>query len=310
MIRRNRILLVEDNKMQASIVKGFLEKNDYQVSWVENGIAAYKAAKIGDVDLILLDRILPDVDGSAVCRWLKLDQSTRDIPIIMLTSKDTVADKVAGLAAGADDYLPKPFDESELNARIFVQLKKKSQQDELLMANRRLEDKLTQVETLAIIDSLTGLYNRRRFEAILSVEFKRAARYQTSLSCFMIDIDHFKKVNDEYGHQGGDIVLREIVRLIQENIREVDTAARWGGEEFVVLSPNTPKENAKLAAARILKAVSEHTFTGLVQHQITVSIGIAGMPDPSMDSKEKLLHAADLAMYEAKKNGRNRVETA
>ncbi len=296
--------------MQASIIKGFLEKNDYQVSWVENGIAAFKNAKIGDVDLILLDRILPDVDGSAVCRWLKLDQSTRDIPIIMLTSKDTIADKVAGLAAGADDYLPKPFDESELNARIFVQLKKKSQQDQLLMENRRLEDKLTQVETLAIIDSLTGLFNRRRFESILSVEFKRAARYQTSLSCLMIDIDHFKKVNDTYGHQGGDIVLREIVQLIQENIREVDTAARWGGEEFVVLSPNTAKENAKLSAARILKAVSEHTFTGLGQQQITVSIGIAGMPDPAMDSKEKLLHAADLAMYEAKKNGRNRVETA
>jgi diguanylate cyclase (GGDEF)-like protein len=304
------ILLVEDNKGQATIIKAFLEKNGYQVIWVEEGMAAFKIAKTQDLDLILLDRILPDIDGNEISRWLKLDPSTRSIPIIMLTAKDAVADKVAGLEAGADDYLPKPFNESELNARIYVHLRTKSQQDELRTKNRQLEDMLTKVESLAIMDSLTGLYNRRRFETLLANEVKRAMRYQTPLSCMMIDVDHFKKVNDARGHQEGDAVLREIAQRIQSSIREVDTAARWGGEEFTILSPNTPKENAKLAATRILKAVSEHAFNGFGEEQITVSIGIATLPAPSIDTQDKLVNAADVALYEAKKNGRNRVETA
>jgi len=304
------ILLVEDNKGQATIIKEFLEKNGYQVIWVEEGMAAFKIAKTQELDIILLDRILPDIDGNEISRWLKLDPSTRSIPIIMLTAKDAVADKVAGLEAGADDYLPKPFNESELNARIYVHLRTKSQQDELRTKNRQLEDMLTKVESLAIMDSLTGLYNRRRFETILANEVKRAMRYQTPLSCMMIDVDHFKKVNDARGHQEGDVVLREIAQRIQSSIREVDTAARWGGEEFTILSPNTPKENAKLAATRILKAVSQHPFNGFGEEQITVSIGIATLPAPSIDSQDKLVNAADIALYEAKKNGRNRVETS
>ncbi len=303
------ILLVEDNKMQSSIVTEFLEKNGYAVMVAEDGMSAFKAAKTDRPDIILLDRILPDIEGSDVCRWLKLDQSTRGIPIIMLTEKVSIADKVDGLEAGADDYLPKPFDENELNARIYAQLRTKSKQDELKQKNQQLEDMLTRVETLAVSDSLTGLFNRRRFEFVLTNEFKRAARYKSPLSCLMIDIDHFKKVNDTIGHQAGDTLLREVAQIIQKCIRDVDTIARWGGEEFVVLSPNTPTEHAKLAAARILKAVSQHTFAGFEGEKVTVSIGIAGLPDPAIDNQEKLINAADLAMYEAKKNGRNRVET-
>jgi diguanylate cyclase (GGDEF)-like protein len=304
------ILLVEDNKTQAGVIREFLEKNGYEVFWVEDGMSAFKAARTRKVDLVLLDLILPDIDGNEVCRWLKLDQNTRSIPIIMLTAKDSVSDKVTSLEAGADDYLPKPFDENELNARIYVRLRTKIQEDELKQKNRQLEDMLTRVETLAIMDSLTGLYNRRRCEVILESEFKRAARYQSPLSCLMIDIDHFKKVNDSYGHQGGDTVLREIAQIIQMTIREVDTPGRWGGEEFVVVSPNTTKDKAILAATRILKAVTQHTFSGVKGGKITVSIGVAGTPDPSIDNKDKLVHAADLAMYEAKKKGRNRVEAA
>ncbi len=304
------ILLVEDNKTQAKIIKDYLDRNGYYVVCVGDGMAAFKAAKTSTVDIILLDRILPDMDGSEVCRWLKLDQSTRDIPIIMLTAKGSMTDKISGLEAGADDYLPKPFDESELNVRIFARLRNKTHQDELKKKNRQLEDMLTRVESLAIMDPLTGVYNRRRFESIFTNEFKRAMRYQLPLTCMMIDIDRFKLVNDAHGHQEGDAMLKEIARIIQTTIREVDTLARWGGEEFVVLSPNTSKDKALLAAERVRKAIAGHEFTRTETKKATISIGVAGIPDPSIDSQDKLIHAADLAMYHAKKNGRNRVESA
>jgi diguanylate cyclase (GGDEF)-like protein len=309
-MKKANILLVEDNKTQAKVIKDYLSENGYQIVCVEDGMAAIKAAKTSKVDIILLDRILPDMDGSEVCRWLKLDQSTRDIPIIMLTAKGAMSDKISGLEAGADDYLPKPFDESELNVRIFARLRTKTQQDELKKKNRQLEDMLTRVESLAIMDPLTGIYNRRRFESIFTTEFKRAARYQLPLTCMMIDIDHFKSINDAHGHQEGDTVLKEIARIIQSTIREVDTPARWGGEEFMVLCPNTNMEKALLAAERIRKAVASYEFTRTATKNATISIGVAGIPDPAIDSQDKLIHAADLAMYEAKKNGRNRVESA
>jgi diguanylate cyclase (GGDEF)-like protein len=309
-VAKANILLVEDNKVQASLLKDCLEKSGYHVVCVGDGMSAFKAAKTHAVDIILLDRILPDMDGSEVCRWLKLDQSTRDTPIIMLTAKGAMSDRISGLEAGADDYLPKPFDDSELNVRIFARLRTKTQQDELKKKNRQLEDMLTRVESLAIMDPLTGIYNRRRFENILTNEFKRAARYQLPLTCMMIDIDNFKLINDAHGHQEGDAVIKEIARIIQTTIREVDTPARWGGEEFVVLSPNTSKDKARLAAERVRKAVAGHEFTRIETKKATISIGIAGIPDPSIDSQDKMIHAADLAMYEAKKNGRNRVESA
>ncbi len=304
-----KILVVEDNVTQSGIICGCLQKNGYEIVRAESGMSAIRAAKSEKVDLILLDLVLPDIDGNEVCRWLKLNHDTRTIPIIMLTARGESTDKVAGLEAGADDYLQKPFDEQELNARIYARLRVKLQQDELKQKNVQLESMLTQVETLAIMDSLTGLFNRRRFETILLNEFKKSQRYLHPLSCLMIDIDHFKEVNDRFGHQAGDTVLREVAERIQSSIREVDTLARWGGEEFVVLSPNTAKENAVRAAERVLKAVSGHSFTGIGTHRVTVSIGVAGIPDTGIDTAEKLVHAADLALYEAKRKGRARVET-
>lgn len=304
-----KILLVEDSKGQAEATKSFLEKKGYEVTWAEDGLTAFKIAKSQKVDIILLDRVLPDIDGNEICRWLKLNHDTKGIPIIMLTVKDSVSDKVNGLEAGADDYLPKPYDEVELNARIYSCLRTKALQDELRQKNKQLEEMLTRVETLAITDPLTGLFNRRRFESILSLEFKKATRYQAPLSCMMIDIDHFKDVNDAYGHHTGDMILKEIAGFIHKNIREVDTAARWGGEEFAVLIPNTTKEDAVQPANRILKTVSKHSFPDIGGRHVTVSIGIADIMDPTITNEEKLVHAADLAMYAAKRKGRNKIET-
>ena len=305
-----RILIVEDSETQAKVTKSFLEKQGYEAIWAKDGASAIEIAKSQPLDIILLDLLLPDINGNEVCRWLKLNQSTRGIPIIMLTVKGTVSDKVTGLEAGADDYIPKPFDEIELNARIYSCLRTKALQDELKQKNRDLEGLLERVEILAVTDPLTKLFNRRRFETVLEKEFKRAQRYNTLLSCLMIDIDHFKKINDEYGHQAGDAVLHEIAEIIRMAFRETDIAARWGGEEFVVLLPQTSKEAALQSATRILKTISNHKFPEIDNKNITVSIGIASVPDPSIDSSEKLVNASDFAMYEAKKNGRNRVETA
>lgn len=307
-----KILLVEDSKTQAERALDFLEKEGYEVTWVENAKAAIKEAKSQPFDVILLDLVLPDMSGNEVCRWLKLNSHTKGIPIVMLTSKDSIPDKVAGLEAGADDYLPKPYNELELNARIYACLRTKALQDELRQKNRQLEELLQKVELLAITDPLTEIYNRRHFETIFKKEFTRVTRYKTPLSCLMIDIDHFKRINDTYGHQTGDSVLKEIAQIISDNLRkEIDTVARWGGEEFIVLLPETKKQDALYSALRILNTISEHTFSGITSNeQITVSIGVAGAPDPSIDNGEKLIRAADNALYEAKNKGRNRIEIA
>jgi diguanylate cyclase (GGDEF)-like protein len=300
-----KILLVEDTKAQGSSTKGFLEVVGYDVVWVEDGMTAIKTAKSEKVDLILLDLVLPDIDGNEVCRWLRLSEDTRDIPIIMLTAKGGTPDRVAGLVAGADDYLPKPYNESELNARIYAALRTKALQDELKKKNRQLEDMLTQMEAMAIIDQLTGLFNRRRFEAVFSKEFKRSVRYKHPLGCLLIDVDEMEKVNAEFGQQAGDVVLKEISQLIQKNIRDVDTAARWGGEEFIVLIPNTVKEDALQAAARIMKATAGHVFSVLGEKKVTLSIGVAGIPSDTIDTEEKLIQAAEEALKQAKAKGKN-----
>jgi len=304
-----KILLVEDDKIQAGVTKDYLEANGYEVICVRDGKSAIKMAKTQHVDLILLDLILPDINGNEVARWLKLNEDTKGIPIIVLTVKSSTTEKVAGLEAGDDDYLPKPYNEIELNARIYACLRTKALQDELKQKNSQLEGVLLKVETLAITDSLTELFNRRHFGNTIEKEFNRTIRYQAPTSCLMIDIDYFKKINDEYGHRAGDLVLKEIAKIIKSCIREIDTVARWGGEEFIVLLPETKQENALQAAKRILEAISNHQFSG-IPGKITVSIGLASVPEASIDTADKLIHTSDVALYEAKAKGRNRVEVA
>jgi two-component system cell cycle response regulator len=303
------ILLVEDDKIQGKATKDYLESTGYKVVWAEDGKTAIKTVKTQAIDLIVLDLVLPDMNGNEVCRWLKLNQDTRGLPIIMLTAKSSTNDKVTSLTAGADDHLSKPFNESELGARIYACLRTKALQDELRDKNRQLEEVLSKLEVLAITDPLTNLYNRRHFENLIENEFANTARYKSPATCIMIDVDYFKSVNDEYGHRTGDVILKEITNIIKSCLRKVDTVARWGGEEFVVLLPRTKKEDSYTAAERILNTISEYTFTG-VNRRITVSIGIASIPDPSIDTAEKLVDASDVAMYEAKGSGRNRIVVA
>ena len=304
-----KVLLVEDDPVQANVTKKILQATGYDVLWSQDGINAIKTVKMMKPDIILLDVILPGLDGYEVCRWLKLDENAKGIPVIMLTVKKELADKISGLQIGADDYLPKPYNELELNARIYASLRTKALQDELRMKNKQLEELLGKVEYMAITDALTGLYNRRRFHDVLAKEFERSKRYGTPFSLVMLDIDHFKKVNDDCGHQAGDTVLREVSNIIMKSIREIDTASRFGGEEFMVILPNTERENAKIGSERMRTAIERHQFPEM-DRAITVSIGIAGLPDPGLANEDRLIRCADYALYQAKRNGRNRIETA
>lgn len=304
-----KVLLVEDDPVQASATKEILKKVGYEIFWAEDGINAIKLVKSEKPDIILLDVILPGMDGYEVCRWLKLDENSKGIPVIMLTVKKELSDKISGLQIGADDYLPKPYNELELNARIYALLRTKALQDELKLKNKQLEDLLDKVNYMAITDALTGLYNRRRFHDVLTSEHERARRYGTPFSLIMLDIDHFKKINDTFGHNVGDAVLKEVSGILLKSIRDIDTAARYGGEEFMIILPNTDKVQARIVAERMRKTIEDYDFAE-VDRKISVSIGISGMPDAKVDNEEKLIRCADFAMYRAKQLGRNRTVTA
>lgn len=302
------LLLVEDDETQGKALHCSLEAAGFSVIWAQSGFEALKLARSATPEVIILDVIMADMDGLAVCRWLKMNHSTRDIPVIMLTARSAVHDRVEGLNVGANDYLVKPFAPEELEARILAALRVREAQSELRARNQQLEAMVHRVEAIAITDPLTGLYNRRRFADDLRREYALTRRYRNSLSCVMLDIDHFKVHNDAHGHDFGDRVLKEFAVLLTQNIREVDVACRYGGEEFVLLLPHTPKDKAVVVAERVLSRLRERQFEhGEERVKITVSIGIASTVDVDSNDPDALVRAADIALYEAKRLGRNRI---
>jgi diguanylate cyclase (GGDEF)-like protein len=301
-----RILVVEDSETQGAHVVQALEARGYEVHWARSGIEGLKLSRQWLPDLIVLDVVLGDVDGFSVCRWLKVHADTRDIPVIMLTVRAELEARVEGLQVGANDYLPKPFADEELEARIFAALRVRAAQSELQDRNRQLESMLQHVESLAITDPLTGLFNRRRFCDVLRREFAVTKRYKNPLSCLMIDLDHFKVINDRFGHDAGDTVLREVAQRLGDTLREVDLTARYGGEEFAILLPLTSRENAAVVAERIASFVRGMRLDiGGEQVTLTVSIGVACTTDSASKDEEELVRMADAALYEAKANGRD-----
>jgi diguanylate cyclase (GGDEF)-like protein len=302
-----KLLLIDDSEAQSGQIKAALERLGYSVECANSGVEGLRLARTVQPDLVLLDVVMSDIDGFAVCRWLKMNADTREIPVIMLTVRTALADRVEGLNIGADDYLSKPFQDEELEARIFAALRVKAAHAELKERNHQLETMLHHVEALAITDALTGLFNRRRFADVLKREFAVTKRYRNTLSCLMLDLDHFKRVNDQYGHDAGDQVLKEAARRISSSLREVDVPARYGGEEFAILLPHTGKREAFVVAERLRNAVKgvEFHFGGDTL-RISASIGISGNIDVPTGQAEDLVKAADLALYEAKRAGRDR----
>jgi two-component system cell cycle response regulator len=297
-----RILVIDDNEVIKRLATMLLVKKGYSVETATNGPEGIASAKSFNPHVILLDVIMPEIDGYEVCRCLKADGETKDIPIIMVTSKAEIVDKVKGLELGAADYVQKPFDHDELQARVATQVKMKVLWDELQEKNKLLEE-------LVKKDGLTNLYNHRYFHDRIVEEFNRCKRYGLSVSCVLMDIDFFKKINDTYGHQAGDEILKKLAEKILSNIRDVDIAARYGGEEFALILPHTTIENAANFSERLRRCVDETDFQfNGISIKVTVSLGVASLPENKPATHTDIIRFADEALYAAKTAGRNRVE--
>ncbi|BDU70239.1 diguanylate cyclase response regulator [Geothrix oryzae] len=302
-----RILIVDDNTMIRSEIKAVLMKDGGFSHFMEaaDGLTAFKTIMETPPDLVLCDLVMPGFDG---LKFLGLKASRKElaqIPVIILTAEDDLDRKAEILERGASDYVTKPFHEKELLARVRIHTKLKLLQDELREMN-------VQLEALSVTDVLTGLANRRRLMTRLEEEVQRARRYKTPLSVVMIDIDHFKQVNDSYGHAMGDEVLRNIGAMLKASLRTTDLAARYGGEELTLVLPHTDIPAALQVAENLRQKFSEmdHTLDGVTIRK-TASMGLAARNGQGeMPDAEDLLKHADEALYRAKQGGRNRVEVA
>lgn len=286
------LLIVDDAPSNIQLLAGLL-KEKYQIKIATGGQRCLELAHSDPApDLILLDVQMPDMDGYEVCRHLKADDSTRQIPVIFVTGKDQAEDEELGLTLGAVDYITKPYSSAIVEARIATHIKLKRQSDEL----RRL----------AMEDQLTGLYNRHFLIDVAAKRISQAQRHKLALSILMIDIDHFKAVNDEHGHSVGDTLLREVAIIFKQQSRGEDVVARFGGEEFVILLDNCDLAKGTKKAELLRAALVASPIEGL---RVSASFGLAQLRDNG-ETFNELLHRADEAVYKAKNNGRNRVELA
>lgn len=299
------VLLVEDNPVSRKILERTLQKEGFDVTAVENGRIALEVFSRTFFPIVLTDWLMPEMEGPDLCRALREQKPEGYVYIVLLTAKDTKADIISGLKAGADDYLTKPANRDELVARLKNGLRILELEKSLKAANKK-------IKRLSITDPLTGTYNRGYLNERLPQEIKRSTRYHHSLSLILCDIDHFKHVNDQYGHLAGDRVLKEFAQSIAGSVRnQIDWTARYGGEEFVIVLPETNFNGALLLAERLCKSIARHSFH-FDNHTIavTASFGATGFsPDPSGTKvlPEALLQQADTCLYQAKTQGRNRV---
>jgi two-component system, cell cycle response regulator len=295
------VLVADDSLVIRAVVRSNLEDEGYRVIEAVDGLAAVEQCRQDPPDVVLLDIEMPGLDGYQVLSELKRDPELKDIPVVFLTSRGGMADVVAGLRGGAHDYLKKPFEAAELLARVGSAFHVKKLQDQLQERNAELD-------RLSRTDALTGLYNRRHLDRELSRWHSDSVRHHDPLCLLMLDLDHFKQVNDTYGHPAGDLVIRAFADALRTELRAGDIGGRWGGEEFLVILPRTDLEGALAVAERIRSRTAAQPICAAGQPiSVTVSGGCALGPG---ESAEAVVQLADTCLYQAKLSGRNQIATA
>ncbi len=297
---KQSILIVDDAKENIAILAELL-KSDFVIRAATNGKKALEIAfSDNPPDLILLDILMPEMDGYEVCKTLQASSQTKGIPIIFITGKVSEEDEIHGFNLGAMDYITKPFNPVVVKARVNTHVELKKYRDYL--------------EGISYLDGLTEIPNRRKFNEFLDLSWKSAIRESVPISIILIDIDKFKLFNDHYGHQEGDTCLIKIAKVLFKSIvRKSDLVARFGGEEFACILPNTNLENAIIIAERLRINVMElqipHAFS-TVENIVTISLGVASIVPNVNSSCNLLVKASDEALYISKETGRNKVSTA
>lgn len=297
-VERPRILVVDDQPTNIQTLYQIL-KGDYDVSMATDGLQAISLCHRRPPDLILLDVVMPGIDGFEVCQRLKADPATRDVPIIFVTARDSTEDETQGLEMGAVDFIGKPVNPTVVRARVRTHIELKRQTDIL--------------RSMAFNDGLTRVANRRWFDERLQVEWLRCRRNKLPLSLVLLDLDHFKAYNDRYGHQAGDDCLRAVAAAMKSRLgRPADLLARYGGEEFVCLLPETPPEGARAKADDLGRAVLELGIAhadSMTADVVTISRGVSSAMPAVESNPAELLQRADEKLYVAKRAGRNRTES-
>jgi diguanylate cyclase (GGDEF)-like protein len=295
------IVVADDSMVVRAVLRRQLEADGHTVVEAVDGEDAITACREHRPDVVLLDVEMPVLDGHSTLERLKADPDLKDIPVVFLTGRVDTADVVTGLRLGAHDYLRKPFEANELMARVSAALRAKELQDELRRRNAELD-------RVSRIDMLTNIYNRRHLDEHLRRAISGARRHGRTVGVLLVDIDHFKDVNDQYGHLAGDAVLKEVAARLQGAMRTEDALGRWGGEEFIAVLTDTPGEAIGVLAERMRQAIASTPFVldDGTRIRVTVSIGhTAGTEDA-----EVLVHRSDDALYVAKEAGRNQVAAA
>jgi diguanylate cyclase (GGDEF)-like protein len=293
--KKNSLLIVDDEKMNLKVLTHILG-GDYVIYTATNGASAITRAIEYKPDLILLDILMPDMDGYETLSMLKKDEITQNIPVIFITGLSSREDEEKGLSLDAADYISKPFGAMIVKLRVRNQIK--------------IVNQLRTIQHLSMIDQLTNISNRRSFDERLRVEWNRALRQREPLGFLMIDVDKFKNYNDTYGHQQGDVVLKTIAKIFAQSIRRSgDFAARWGGEEFAILLPNTAMDSALDIAEKIREDVESLLIPCIdgSANRVTISVGVNSLIPVQGSSVDAFISNADKALYEAKDQGRNRV---
>jgi len=292
---RPLVLVIDDSVDVHRLLQARLRSEPLELVQATSGEAGLQIARDRNPAIALLDLDMPKMDGFEGLRSLKEDPVTLNIPVIVLSGLQSPHDKVAAFDLGAVDYVTKPFDLTELKVRVRSAL--------------RVHQLLDMLSKRAQVDGLTGLYNRAHFDQRWPEAIATAKRHGRPLSIAMLDVDHFKSINDTYGHPAGDAVLQEVAEIVQHSSRASDIACRYGGEEFVIIMPDTTAEDARVLCDRIRTTLEQTNWVKHPERTVTCSLGIAGCDGGSGPDADEWLTKADQALYRAKTSGRNRVET-